>query len=317
MSDELIERINQKKNPCIVGLDPRIDLIPESIMKDEAAFENPYEAVRETIIEFNRAIINNIKDIVPAIKPQIAFYEQYGSEGVKAYEWTVKYAHKNGILVIGDAKRNDIGTTAKAYADGHLGKVPFPNNTSNPAFDVDMMTVNGYLGTDGLKPFVEVCKEYKKGIFVLVKTSNPSSGDLQDKKVSDGSTVYETMASMVASLGEDLKGEHGYSSIGAVVGATYPKEAEKLRDIMPSNIFLVPGYGAQGGTADDVVPCFNEDGYGAIVNSSRGVIYAYDRDPYMSRYEPREFHLASKEAAMDMREDIVNALKRNNRMPDW
>jgi orotidine-5'-phosphate decarboxylase len=317
MSDELIDRIIKKKNPCIVGLDPRMDLIPESIIKDETAFQNPYEAVRETIKGFNKSIIESIKEIVPAVKPQIAFYEQYGSEGVKAYEWTVKFAQENGLLVIGDAKRNDIGTTAKAYAYGHLGRVSFPNKTSNPSYNVDMMTVNGYLGSDGIKPFIEACKEFQKGIFVLVKTSNPSSGELQDKKVSDGSTVYETMASMVARLGEELKGDRGYSSIGAVVGATYPKEADKLRNIMPSNIFLVPGYGAQGGTADDVIPCFNKDGYGAIVNSSRGIIYAYDRDPYMSRYEPREFHLASKEAAMDMRDDIVNALKRNNKMPDW
>lgn len=317
ISDKLLDLIDKKQNPCIVGLDPRIDLIPDCIKEDKKDFKSHFEAVRETIIDFNKAIIDNVKDIVPAIKPQIAFYEQYGSEGVRAYEETVKYAKQMGLLVIGDTKRNDIGSTAKAYANGHLGNVSLIHGGPSPSFNVDMMTINAYLGSDGIKPFIEVCREFGKGIFILVKTSNPSSGELQNKIISDGVTVYEKIAQQVAKLGEELIGERGYSSIGAVVGATYPQEAEKLRQIMPSNFFLVPGYGAQGGKADDVVSCFNDDGYGAIVNSSRGIIFAHQREPYSSRYEPEEFYLASKEAALDMREDIVNALKRSGKFPEW
>ncbi len=317
MSDRVLDLIDKRQNPCIVGLDPRIDKIPDCIKKNKKDLNNPFEAARETIIEFNKAIIDNLKDIVPAVKPQIAFYEQYGSEGVKAYEETVKYAHQMGLLVIGDAKRNDIGSTAKAYANGHLGKVSLIHGGSSPSFDVDMMTINAYLGTDGIKPFIEVCRELGKGIFVLVKTSNPSSGELQDTTISNGVTVYESIAQQVAQLGEELIGERGYSSIGAVVGATFPRVAEKLRQIMPSNFFLVPGYGAQGGKADDVVACFDDDGYGAIVNSSRGIIFAYQKEPYSSRYEPEEFYLASKEAALDMRGDIVNALKRSGKLVGW
>lgn len=317
ISDKLLNLIEQKHNPCIVGLDPVIEQIPDYIKRKRKDCSHPFEAVRHTIVEFNRLIIDAVGDIVPAVKPQMAFYEQYGSQGIKAFEETVKYAKEKGLIVIEDAKRNDIGSTAKAYANGHLGKVFLINGTISSSLDVDLLTVSPYLGSDGIKPFLEVCKELGKGIFILVKTSNPSSEELQDRIIAGDETVYEIIARYVAEVGMELIGEKGYSSVGAVVGATYPREAKKLREIMPRNIFLVPGYGAQGGKAEDVIPCFNEDGYGAIISSSRDIIFAYNREPYRSKYRPEEFYLASREAAIDMREDIIKVLKQHGKLPAW
>lgn len=317
IADKLLNQIDQKKNPCVVGLDPILEQIPECVKRDSKEYKNPFEAVRDTIIEFNKLIIDAIADIVPAVKPQMAFYEKYGSEGVKAFEQTVEYAKGMGLIVIEDAKRSDIGHTVKAYAEGHLGKVLLTNGTYAHSYNVDFMTVNPYLGSDGLLPFVEACKKHSKGIFVLVKTSNPSSGELQNKLVSDAECVYDIVAKYVYKVGEELIGTRGYSAVGAVVGATYPDEARKLRKTMPNSMFLVPGYGAQGGKADDVIYCFNEDGYGAVVSSSRSILYAYNREGFKNRYKPEEFSAAAREAAIRMRDNITKTLKKHKKLPSW
>lgn len=313
--DRLLECIDEKQNPCIVGLDPHLDHIPRHILKGIKRNHHPFEAVRDTFITFNKAIIDAVYDVVPAVKPQIAFYEKYGSEGMKAFEETVRYAKKKGLIVIEDAKRNDIGHTAQAYAEGHLGKVQLTDGTWRPSFDVDFMTVSPYLGSDGLKPFEGVCKKYGKGLFVLVKTSNPSSGELQDRVIKGKNKVYETIAQYVHDAGKDVVGKRGYSLIGAVVGATYPKVAKKLRRMMPQSIFLVPGFGAQGAGGKDVVSCFNEDGYGAVVNSSRDILFAYRRELYRRKFKPKDFALAAREAALNMREEVVKNLKQCGKSP--
>ncbi len=315
MADRLLEAVDEKENPSVVGLDPRIPRIPNHIKREakENAF-SPFEAVKLAIIEFNKGIIDAVKDIVPAVKPQMAFYERYGSQGAVAMEKTIKYARRQGLFVIEDIKRNDIGSTAEAYAEAHLGEVECLEGKKR-AFDADFITVNAYLGSDGIEPFLNVCKKENKGIFVLDKTSNPSSGELQDRKIEGNGKVYELMAELTDKWGEELVGERGYSSVGAVVGATYPEEAEKLRKMMLRNLFLVPGYGAQGGTADDVIPCFNEDGYGAIVNSSRGIDYAYEKEEYQE-YGPEAYEKASKRAALDMKEDILKSLEKGGKVPD-
>lgn len=315
-ADKLLDLIDEKQNPSVVGLDPSIEQFPSFLKEKRKDDPNAFQAVAETIVEFNCLIIDAVADIVPAVKPQMAFYEQYGSFGVKAFEETVDYAKQKGLLVIDDSKRNDIGSTAAAYANAHLGRSAILDGSRVPALDADYLTVNPYLGSDGIKPFIDACREFGKGIFALVKTSNPSSGELQDKMV-EGRPVYEVVAELVEEWGRDLVGERGYSSIGAVVGATFPEEAERLRAVMPKSIFLAPGYGAQGGTAKDLLPCFNDDGYGAIVNSSRGIIYAYSKDQYKDRFAEEEFHLAARQAALDMRDDIVRTLKENGKAPAW
>lgn len=315
--DRLLQLIAEKQNPSVVGLDPVLAYIPEEIKQSTEKDPDPFRMVRRIFVRFNKMIIDAVKEIVPAVKPQVAFYEQYGSEGMKALEETVDYAKKQGLVVIGDGKRNDIGSTAQAYAAGFLGRVPLPNGETGPAYDVDFLTVTPYLGTDGVRPFLEFCREEKKGIFVLVKTSNPSAGELQDEITRDGARLYEKVGKLVVQWGRELVGERGYSSVGAVVAATYAQDAAKLRALMPRVLFLVPGYGAQGGTAADVVPCFNEDGYGAVINASRSIIYAWQREPYRSRYRPGEFHLAAAEAAVDMREELRAALKKNGKLAAW
>lgn len=311
IADRLLGLIRGKQNPCIVGLDPRIDFIPDCMRGDDDSFE----AVRDAFIRFNTKIIDAVCDIVPAVKLQMAFYEQYGSHGLEAFRETARRAREKGLIVIEDAKRNDIGSTAEAYANGHLGEVRLSDGSYKPSLDVDFITVTPYLGSDGIEPFVEVCRKRDKGILILVKTSNPSSGELQDKIVPGEGSIYEVVARYVAEVGEDFVGNRGYSAVGAVVGATYPAEAARLREIMKRNIFLVPGYGAQGGEAQDVVPCFNEDGLGAVVSSSRGIIYAYSRKPYCDEFSAQEFHLASRQAAIDMRDSVCDALKMNEKLP--
>ncbi|TDX52770.1 orotidine-5'-phosphate decarboxylase [Orenia marismortui] len=308
-ADRLMEKIDQKQSHVCVGLDPRLNQIPENI-KDKAIknYGKTTEAVAKSFLEFNKGIIDAVAEHTAIVKPQMAFYEQYGYWGVKAFEDTVAYAKDSGLLVISDAKRNDIGSTAKAYADGYLGRPDFWEGETlvNKS---DSLTVTPYLGSDGIIPFVDSCQEHDKGIFTLVKTSNPSSGDLQDLVTKADSRIYEEIAKLVVCWGEELIGERGYSSIGAVVGATYPSEARTLREIMVNNYFLVPGYGAQGGSADDVIDCFNDDGYGAVVNSSRGIIFAYQQKRYSNDYKE-----AAKQAVIEMKEAINNSLAKEDKL---
>ena len=301
--DKLINRIKETNNPTVIGLDPRYDMIPESI---RTKYSEDIEGACKAILEFNKELIDSVYDIVPAVKPQIAFYEMFGEEGIKVFNETCKYAKQKGMIIIADVKRGDIGSTAAGYSNAYLGKTPIGKEKVS-IYDVDFVTVNPYLGIDGVKPFIEDCKEYGKGIFILVKTSNKSSGELQDLKLENGTTIYEKVAELVNSWGEDLVGEYGYSSVGAVVGATYPEMGKVLRKVMPKSYILVPGYGAQGGTADGLKPYFNEDGLGAIVNSSRGIIAAYKQEAY-AKFGPENFGDASRAAVEAMVADISGAL---------
>jgi len=306
MINQLIANIKKTNAPIVVGLDPMLDYIPEHVQKK--AFEEYGETLAgagEAIWQFNKAIVDATYDLIPAVKPQIAMYEQFGLEGLAAYKKTVDYCKEKGLVVIGDIKRGDIGSTSAAYAVGHLGKVKVGNHTYS-GFDEDFATVNPYLGSDGVKPFIKVCQEEKKGIFVLVKTSNPSSGEFQDQLI-NGKPLYEMVGEKVAEWGADCMGDE-YSYVGAVVGATYPEMGKILRDIMPKAYILVPGYGAQGGKGADLVHFFNKDGLGAIVNSSRGIIAAYKQEKYAS-FGAENYADASRQAVIDMREDIAGALK--------
>lgn len=306
MINKLIANIKKTGAPIVVGLDPMLNYIPKQIQ--EAAFKEfgeTLEGAAEAIWQYNKGIVDATYDLIPAVKPQIAMYEQFGIPGLMAYKRTVDYCKEKDLVVIGDIKRGDIGSTSAAYAVGHLGKVQVGSKTYVP-FNEDFATVNPYLGTDGIKPFVDVCKEEKKGIFVLVKTSNPSSGEFQDRLV-DGKPLYELVGAMVNEWGKDTIGESGYSSVGAVVGATYPEMGKVLRKIMPKSFILVPGYGAQGGKAADLVHYFNEDGLGAIVNSSRGIIAAYKQEKYAS-FGEANYADASRQAVVDMIEDINSVL---------
>ena len=305
-ADRLLDTIDEKQNPSIVGLDPRIELIPEHLKNKN--HKNEREAVAEAFLKFNRLIVDVIYDIVPVVKLQVAFYEQYGHYGLLAFEETVEYAKAKGLLVIVDAKRNDIGSTAQAYANAYLGEVETCSGSAIPGFDVDAVTVNPYLGWDGIEPFVKACEEHNKGIFILVKTSNPSSKDLQDQEIGN-CPVFEEVAGLANQWGAGSEGSRGYRSIGAVVGATFPQQAKRLRALMSQCIFLVPGYGTQGASAKDVAPCFNSDGYGAVVNSSRGIIFAYMGDQWRSQYSAKQFDRAARSAAIDMRDRIRSVLK--------
>lgn len=306
MIDKLIAKIQKTHAPIVVGLDPMMSYIPEPIQK--SAFEQygeTLEGAAEAIWQFNKGIIDATYDLIPAVKPQIAMYEQFGLEGLKAYKKTVDYCKEKDLVVIGDIKRGDIGSTSAAYAVGHLGKVQV-GSKSCAGFDEDFATVNPYLGSDGVEPFIKVCKEEKKGLFILVKTSNPSSGEFQDQKV-DGRPLYELVGEKVAQWGEEHMGEE-YSYIGAVVGATYPEMGKALRELMPKTFILVPGYGAQGGKGADLVNFFNKDGLGAIVNSSRGIIAAYKQEKYAS-FGEISYADASRQAVHDMIADIDGALQ--------
>lgn len=306
MIQKLISKIQQTKAPIVVGLDPMLKYIPEHIQKKAfAEYGETLEGAAEAVWQFNKAIVDATYDLIPAVKPQIAMYEQFGIEGMKAYERTVSYCQEKGLVVIGDIKRGDIGSTSEAYAVGHLGKVQVGSKTYS-GFHEDFATINPYMGSDSVLPFVKVCKEEKKGLFILVKTSNPSSGELQDKLV-DGRPVYELMGEYVAKWGEEYMGEQ-YSYIGAVVGATYPEMGKVLRKIMPKSFILVPGYGAQGGKGKDLVHFFNDDGLGAIVNSSRGIIAAYTQEAY-AKFGAENFADASRQAVLDMTADINGALE--------
>lgn len=305
MIRQLIEKIQKTKAPICVGLDPMLSYVPEHIQA--AAFEQygeTLEGAAEAIWQFNKEIVDHTFDLIPAVKPQIAMYEQFGIEGLKVYKRTVDYCKEKGLVVIGDAKRGDIGSTSAAYATGHIGSVQVGSKTYS-GFDTDFLTVNPYLGTDGVQPFVDVCNSHDRGLFVLVKTSNPSSGEFQDRLI-DGRPLYEWVAEKVVEWGNaSMDGD--YSNVGAVVGATYPEMSRILRNLMPHTYFLVPGYGAQGGTAEDLKHCFNKDGLGAVVNSSRGIIAAYKQEKY-KKFGAENFAEASRQAVMDMVADINSVL---------
>lgn len=306
MINKLVDKIQKTHAPIVVGLDPMLNYVPEHVQKAAfAEYGETLEGAAEAIWQFNKEIIDKTYDLIPAVKPQIAMYEQFGIPGMIAYEKTVSYAQEKDLVVIGDIKRGDIGSTSAAYAVGHLGKVKVGNNTFS-GFHEDFATVNPYLGSDGVKPFIDVCKEEKKGLFILVKTSNPSSGEFQDQLI-DGKPLYELVGEKVAAWGEEHMGDK-YSYIGAVVGATYPEMGKVLRKVMPKSFILVPGYGAQGGQGKDLVHFFDEDGLGAIVNSSRGIIAAYKQDAY-AKFGAENFGDASRAAVEAMIQDIRVSLE--------
>ncbi len=309
--DKLVQGIVEKKNPTVVGLDPDLKKIPRCYKALFRQGKNDFEETAEVIYQFNKDIINTLCPLVASVKPQIAFYEKYGSYGVRAFERTVRYAREKGLVVVEDGKRNDIGNTAAAYAQGHLGTVELASGAVSPSMDVDFLTVSPFLGSDSLSPFIEVCVQYNKGVFVLVKTSNPGSGEIQDVKTGHGLTISQEIAAYIAQEAKAFTGESGYSSIGAVVGATYPEEARTLRKMMPTSYLLVPGYGAQGGTALDILPCFNADGLGAIVNSSRGLLYSHMSDGERENCGRDEYLASVYRAAEAMRQEIYAVLKEN------
>lgn len=304
MINKLVEKIEQLSAPIVVGLDPMLEFVPQQIMSKAFSDKGEnMEGIAEAIWQYNKGIIDATYDIIPAVKPQIAMYEQFGIEGLIVYKKTVEYCKSKGLVVIGDIKRGDIGSTSAAYATGHLGKVTVGGKEYR-GFNGDFITVNPYLGSDGVNPFIDVCKQENKGLFILVKTSNPSSGEFQDQLI-EGKPLYELVGKKVAEWGEQHMGS-SYSYIGAVVGATYPEMGKILRALMPKTYILVPGYGAQGGKAEDLVHYFNKDGLGAIVNSSRGIIAAYKQKGY-EKFGPEAYADASRQAVIDMREDLKQA----------
>ncbi|MDY3971905.1 MAG: orotidine-5'-phosphate decarboxylase [Clostridia bacterium] len=301
--DLLVEKIKEKGNPSVAGLDPKIDYVPEYIRKKAyAQYGQNLKGATEAIWEFNKGLIDALYDVVPAVKPQSAFYEMYGLYGEEVMHRTISYAKEKGLYIILDVKRNDIGSTAEAYSKAYLGKT-MVDGVECDACGVDCVTVNPYLGTDGVLPFVNDCKTYDKAIFALVKTSNPSSGEMQDLMVDD-KHIYEKVAECVNKWNEDTIGKSGYGAVGAVVGATYPEQAVVLRKLMPKSYFLVPGYGAQGGGAEGVKPCFNSDGLGAIVNSSRGIMCAYKKGDW----KEEQFAEAARAEALRMKADLLSVL---------
>lgn len=309
-ADKLIAAVKKLDNPTVAGLDPKLEYVPASIREEAFRnYGNSFKSAAEAIIAFNRRLIDALCDIVPAVKPQLAYYEMYGIDGIIAFEETCRYAREKGMLVIADGKRNDIGTTAQAYSAAYLGKTRI-GNIETPAFDADALTVNPYLGYDGIEPFIDDCAKSGKGIFVLVKTSNKSSGQLQDLVTQDGKHIYEKVAELVNEWGSSIVGENGYSSIGAVVGATWPEQAAVLRDIMKKAYILVPGYGAQGGTAQDAVRAFNDDGLGAVINASRSIMCAWKSERWKDKYDEESFDHAARDEAIRMRDEIREALDR-------
>lgn len=315
--DQLIQKIDETRCPIVVGLDPLIQSIPESI-KDDAIqkYGNTKQGAAEALYQFNIGLLDQIHQLIPAVKLQMACYEMYGSYGVDVFERTVKYAKDLGLIVIDDSKRNDIGSTANLYALGHLGKTPLIEGEEKEEYKADFLTINPLLGSDNTNPFIKQCQENNRGIFILVRTSNPSSKEYQEALIDD-MPLYHKIAADVEEFGEEMIGERGFTPIGAVVGATWPQESETLREIMPHVYFLVPGYGAQGATADDVVAAFNDEGYGALINSSRGIIFAYQQNDYKQQFpNPDDYAKAAEAAVIDMRESLANALKRADKLPE-
>lgn len=306
--DILIDKIRKTNNPTVMGLDPRYDIIPDCVKNK---YDKTLQGVSEAILEYNKALIDATYDIIPAIKPQIAFYEMFGVEGINVFNETCKYARKKQMVVIADIKRGDIGTTAQGYSNAFLGKTQVAN-TEIDVFNVDFVTINPYMGTDCVKPFIEDCKKYNKGIFILVKTSNKSSGEIQDLILQNGKTIYETVAELVNEWGKDLIGEFGYSSISSVVGATYPQQLKELRKIMPASYFLIPGYGAQGGKAGDIALGFDNKGLGGIVNASRSLMCAYKSDLWKEKFTEVEYAKATRAEAIRMKNELNEALYKND-----
>lgn len=309
MIDKLIEKIQKLENPTVVGLDPRLGMIPERIKN--AAYEEfgktPAGAAK-AFLEFNKEIIDAVQDLIPAVKPQIAMYEMYGTAGIQAFIDTVSYARSKGLIIIGDIKRSDIASTAAAYADGHIGRATVEDQQYD-IFGEDMVTLNPYLGVESIQPYFEHMKNYDKGMFLLCKTSNPGGGEIQDLPVGETQEpLYEVIGRKIETWGEPFRGQYGFSDIGAVVGATYPEQGTRLRELLPHTFFLVPGYGAQGATAQDLKGCFNQEGIGAIVNSSRGIIGAWQNPKYKDRYNESNFAEASREAVIDMKKDLWGAI---------
>jgi orotidine-5'-phosphate decarboxylase len=301
ITDKLIEKIIAMQNPTCVGLDTLFDYLPDDMKAGAKTFDD----AAERVFEFNKKIVDNVCDIVPSVKVQIAYYEMYGVAGMKAYEETLKYAAEKGLIVIADAKRNDIGSTASCYAKTFLGETEVNGNAYKP-FPSDYVTVNRYLGTDGIAPFVEQCEKNDKGIFVLVKTSNPSSGELQNLVLENGKPVYEYMGGLVEKWGESTIGEYGYSAVGAVVGATHPTEAARLREVLPHTFFLIPGYGAQGGNAEMLKSCFGANGLGGVVNNSRGILCAYKKNG-------GTYYDAARAACVAMQKDLSSVIGKMGR----
>ena len=305
MIRKLNEKIRKTQAPIVVGLDPTLSMIPQPLL-EKACHEKGYtlEGAAEAFWLFNKGIVDAVHDLIPAVKPQIAMYEQLGLPGLAVFKKTIDYCHEKGLIVIGDVKRGDIGSTSAAYATAHLGRISFGEKTFTP-FGEDFATVNPYLGTDGILPFTKVCSQENKGIFVLVKTSNPSSGEFQDR-ICDGRPMYEWVGEKVKEWGQDLM-EDGWSNVGAVVGATYPETGKTLRRLMPQTMILVPGYGAQGGKGADLVHFFDDEGLGAIINSSRGIIAAWQQPAYAA-YGADAYDQAARAAVLAMKQDILQAL---------
>ena len=303
--DQLIEKIKETKNPTVMGLDPRYEMLPKCVTDK---YPKTLEGVAQAIVEYNKALIDATYDIIPAVKPQIAFYEMFGIPGMEAFKETCEYAKQKGMIVIADIKRGDIGSTAQGYSNAYLGKTKI-GDIEQAIFDVDFVTINPYMGTDCVKPFVDDCKKYNKGLFILVKTSNPSSGELQDLKFENGKEVYREVAELVEKWGEELIGKNGYSSIAAVVGATYPEQLKQIREIAPHTYFLIPGYGAQGGTAADIAYGFDENGLGGIVNASRSLMCAYKSDRWKDKFEEKDYAQATRAEAIRMRDELNSVLK--------
>ena len=306
-ADRVCAAVDATGSPVVVGLDPRPESLPPHLLvecRDESG--DAPQAVASAFWRFNRGIIDAVRDVVPAVKPQLAFYERYGIAGLQAFARTAAYAREAGLLVIADGKRNDIGATASAYAEAYLGASPACGEPAPGDFTADALTVNPFLGRDGVQPFIDWADLNGRGVFVLVRTSNPSAADVQDLQV-DGRPLYERIGELVEDWGEKSRGQNGYSCVGAVVGATWPEQAARLRDLMPHTLFLVPGYGAQGAGAADVARCFDARGHGALVNASRSIIYAWRSAPYAERYSEVEYGAAAREAAQRMADDIRDA----------
>lgn len=303
--DKLINKIKETNNPTVIGLDPKYEFLPECIKRK---YPKDLKGVSEAILEFNKNLIDNVCDIIPAVKVQIAFYEMYGIEGMQTFKQTCNYAKQKEMLVIADIKRGDIGSTAQAYSNAYIGRTKI-EDIEHSIFDVDFVTINGYMGTDCIKPFIEDCKKYDKGLFILVKTSNQSSGELQDLKLETGEEIYTKVAQLVENWGEELRGEYNYSSISAVVGATYPKQLKDIRKIAPHTYFLIPGYGAQGGKAEDIALGFENNGLGGIVNASRSLMCAYKSEIWKDKFEEKDYAKATRQEVIRMRDELNNAIK--------
>lgn len=307
--DKLIEKIKETNNPTVIGVDTRYDMVPECVKNK---YSKDINGMCSAMLEYSKALIDATYDIIPAVKLQSAYFEMYGVEGIKLYKEMIDYCKEKGMIVMADVKRGDIGSTSAGYSKAYLGK-NIINEKEEGIFDVDFATVNPYMGSDCVNPFVEDCKKYDKGIFVLVKTSNKSSGELQDLKTEDGEEIYKKVAKLVNTWGKDLIGEYGYSSVSAVVGATYPKQLKELRELMPHAYFLIPGYGAQGGKAEDIALGFDKNGLGGIVNATRSLMCAYKSDLWKDKFKEEDYAKATRAEAIRMRDELNKAISKGEK----